>query len=192
MEEVREQHISPHFMPTRRLMHLPNVPVLLSPPRLNGGQRLKLRPVEGLDVNCHARIKVEISLHAMGPSVVLPTPPTSFVISLLPPEFSILQDALREAGLGVRSLGRVELAVRCTPRATQPSTGGSFIHNFLFREEGKAYLVLCHLTQAHAGGPEIDRGHGSIWWKNLHADQQRHTCDCTGWYDGCWSPVCRP
>ncbi len=32
MEEVREQHISPYFMPTRRLMHLPKVPVLLSPP----------------------------------------------------------------------------------------------------------------------------------------------------------------
>ena len=146
--ELLQLHITPHFMPVRRILGTPNVPVLLFPSSLNGAQRLRIRPsVNGMTVNLSAHmIASDIFacngvIHVIDAVVVPPPPVLSAVLGLSLVHYSRVQRMLTETWL------KKEFAdvprKGCTffvPSDEAFRRLGVEINAFIFSEEGEGYL----------------------------------------------------
>ncbi|PMD41771.1 FAS1 domain-containing protein [Hyaloscypha variabilis F] len=148
LEQALQNLIAPHHMPIEHIINMPNVPVLLSPPGLNGSQRIRLRgSPKGLHVNYNAHI-IEGNIIAKDgvvhsiDSVFLPPPSISRIVSLLPPsDFSVLQSALEKSGLGpMIEAGDFNGGTLFVPNNSAFSKLGEEINTFLFSEKGASYL----------------------------------------------------
>ncbi|GLB11272.1 stabilin 1 [Aspergillus tubingensis] len=100
-----QRHISPSFLPIYFLLTAPTVDTIFNPDRLNGAQRITVRPsLNGLRVNSHATVIEQDHLVANGLvhliDQVLPPRPTiaAFLATLPPSEFDLLQSAVKQSG----------------------------------------------------------------------------------------------
>jgi len=147
-EQILQHHISPHLMPISRILHTPNIPVLLCPPNLKGDQRLRLLPsLAGIQVNFDAHITEGDIIACNGvihiiDSVVLPPPSMLQVVSLLPPgDFSVLQLALRKTGLADEiANGPFKGGTLFAPNNSAFRNLGEALNAFLFSQDGENYL----------------------------------------------------
>ncbi|CAL00418.1 uncharacterized protein An15g02640 [Aspergillus niger] len=99
-----QTHISPYFGPLYFLLTAPTVDTLFHPDRLNGSQRITVRPsLNGLRVNSHATV-IEQD-HLVGNGLVhvidqiLPSRPTigAFLAALPSSEFDLFQSAVKQS-----------------------------------------------------------------------------------------------
>ncbi|OJJ69014.1 hypothetical protein ASPBRDRAFT_46293 [Aspergillus brasiliensis CBS 101740] len=99
-----QAHISPFFLPVHFLLTAPTVDTLFHPDRLNGAQRLTVRPsLNGLRVNSHAIVIEQDHLVANGLvhviNQVLPPRPTirAFLAALPSHDFDLFQSAVKQS-----------------------------------------------------------------------------------------------
>jgi len=105
IKEVLLYHISPHLYPAARVLHSYTIPTLYTPKRLGNPQRLTVRvTLKGPAINFYSRlVAVDIFgtngvIHGVD-SIILPPPPVTKIIGLLPGEFSTLELGLSKTGL---------------------------------------------------------------------------------------------
>ncbi|KAE9373143.1 FAS1 domain-containing protein [Stipitochalara longipes BDJ] len=155
LEQTLENLIAPHHMPMEHMVNMPNVPVLLSPPELNGSQRLRLRgSAKGLQVDYNAHI-IEGNIIAKNgaihfiDAVLLPPPSITRIVSLLPSsDFSVLQSALQKSGLGpMIEAGLFNGGTLFIPDNSAFNKLGEEVNAFLFSDKGASYLR--HLIEYH-------------------------------------------
>jgi len=148
IKKVLLYHVSPDFYPAGRILITHTIPTAYNEEAL-GGEPQRLRVglgLGGLKVNFYSKvIAANIGgsngvIHAVD-SILLPPPPATKIIELLPGEFSTLQLALVKTGLFEKI-------------ADAPHTGGTFftptnsafkklgprINAFLFSSYGEKYL----------------------------------------------------
>lgn len=105
--QVLLYHVSPHFYPAGRVLVTHTIPTMKNETDLgHEAQRLRVGlGLKGLAVNFYSRIvAIDIFgtngvIHGVD-SLILPPPPSTKIIELLPGEFSTLQLALEKTGLG--------------------------------------------------------------------------------------------
>ncbi|RAK94516.1 FAS1 domain-containing protein [Aspergillus costaricaensis CBS 115574] len=100
-----QRHISPSFLPIYFLLTAPTVDTIFNPDRLNGAQRITVRPsLNGLRVNSHAAVIEQDHLVANGLvhliDQVLPPRPTiaAFLAALPSSDFDLFQSAVKQSG----------------------------------------------------------------------------------------------
>ncbi|KUJ23419.1 FAS1 domain-containing protein [Mollisia scopiformis] len=149
IKKVLAYHVSPEYYPAGRVLVTHTIPTILGEDAL-GGEPQRLRVgfgiPKGLNINFYSKI---IAINIFGSngvihgidSLLLPPPPATTIISLLPGEFSTLQLALVKTGL-------------FDALKEAPHTGGTFfapsnfafkklgpkINAFLFSKYGEKYL----------------------------------------------------
>lgn len=144
---ILQHHISPHPLPISRLLQMGNIPTLLRPPKLNGDQRLRLRPtMAGMQVNLQACITQSDIMASNGvvhviDAMLLPPPSIMTVIALLSSgNFSLAQRALHKTGLAVVIDGTIG-GTLFLPSNLAFEKLGVEANKFLFEtEEGEKYL----------------------------------------------------
>ncbi|MCJ1411232.1 hypothetical protein MMC19_005320 [Ptychographa xylographoides] len=151
--------ITPHFMPIRRILVTPNVPVLLTPASLNGTQRLRLQPSsKGMSVNSSARIIAGNIFARNGvvhiiDAVVLPPPSLLEVMQSLPSaQFSMLHLAMTRTGLA-EEFNDTSSITGCTVFAPSNEAFdklGAKAIAFLFDNKGTSFLRA--LLKYHIAG----------------------------------------
>ncbi|GFN12331.1 fasciclin domain-containing protein [Aspergillus tubingensis] len=99
-----QRHITPSFLPIYFLLTAPTIDTLFYPDRLNGAQRITVRPsLNGLRVNSHATVIEQDHLVANGLvhliDQVLPPRPiiTAFLAALPPSDFDLFQSAVKQS-----------------------------------------------------------------------------------------------
>ena len=100
-----QRHISPSFLPIYFLLTAPTIDTLFYPDRLNGAQRITVRPsLNGLRVNSHATVIEQDHLVANGlvhviDQVLPPRPTIAALLAALPSsEFDLFQSAVKQSG----------------------------------------------------------------------------------------------
>ncbi|MCJ1405482.1 hypothetical protein MMC11_008710 [Xylographa trunciseda] len=157
LKEIMQHHITPHFMPMRRILVTPNIPVLLSPwaPHLHDKYRLRLRPsLTGMTVNFDACMIVGDIFACNGvihvvDAVVLPPPSIMEVIQSLPSaHFSMLQLAFKKCRLAEKlDHTRLMRSTLFAPSNEAFRKLGEELNTFLASEEGEGHLQA--LLQYH-------------------------------------------
>lgn len=144
-----QRHISPCFLPISFLLTAPTVDTLFYPDRLNGTQRITVRPsLNGLYVNSHATVIEQDHLVANGlvhlmDQVLSPRPTIGAFLAALPPsDFDLFQSAVKQSE-AVKNI--LEDESRRGGTIFVP-TNEAFrklpedVHTFLFSDEGAISL----------------------------------------------------
>ncbi|KAG9247964.1 Fasciclin domain-containing protein [Calycina marina] len=136
-EKVLLYHVSPDFYPAGRVLASHTIPSALGSDGLGGDAQL-LRVglgLKGLAVNFYSRI-----IHGVD-SLLLPPPPALKIIELLPGEFSTLQLALINNGLGPKLKDAPHTgATFFAPSNLAFKKLGARLNAFLFSKYGEKYL----------------------------------------------------